>query len=344
MPSGQTPGTKPDFFDRIQFLTEKYLNYRKKKKLLIKERQKQKGFILDTIEAFVWAAGMVLLINQYLFQAYQIPSGSMIDTLLIGDRVFVNKIVYGPELLPGFLKLPSPVKPKRNDVIIFENPSYISRGTVFDVVQRVIYMLTLSFVDIDKDENGEPKAHFLIKRAVGMGGDWFVQDRGNLRVRLAGDDRLIDEKEFNAQRGFAHNVSRLMDEDAYPALEAAGRAAAYNDLGLSIPLSLELQASRAGSIRYPDYLAHEKARLEVLRGAYPQESRYSVFLARHNQGYYVPESRILPLGDNRDNSRDGRYFGPVKVSKIVGKGSIINWPGDFALRRFAAFDRLGFIK
>jgi len=344
MPKGRSSEAKPDFFDRLQFVTEKYLSYRKAKKQLIKEKQKQKGFILDTIEAFIWAAGMVLLINQYLFQAYQIPSGSMIDTLLIGDRVFVNKIVYGPELLPGFLKLPSPIKPKRNDVIIFENPSYISRGTVFDVVQRIIYMLTLSFVDIDRDENGDPKAHFLIKRAVGMGGDRFVQERGNFRIRLAGDDRWIDEREFNAQRGYNHNLSRLMDESSYPALEAAGRAAAYNDLGLSVPISLELQASRAGSIRYPDLLAHEKARLEVLRGAFPHESRYYVFLARYDQGYYVPESRILPLGDNRDNSRDGRYFGPVKVSKIVGKGSIINWPGDFGQRRFASFDRLGFIK
>ena len=334
----------PDFFDRLQLLREKYLTYRNRKKLRIKERQKQKGFILDTIEAFIWAAGMVLLINQYLFQAYQIPSGSMIDTLLVGDRIFVNKIVYGPELLPGFLKLPSPIKPKRNDVIIFENPSYISRGTAFDVAQRIIYMVTLSFVDIDRDENGEPKAHFLIKRAVGMGGDRFVQERGNLRIRPAGDDRWIEETEFNAQRGFAHNLSRLMDEASYPALEAAGRDTAYNDLGLSVSFSLELQASRAGSIRFPDYLAHEKARLEVIRGAFPHENRYSVLLARYNQGYYVPESRILPLGDNRDNSRDGRYFGPVKVSKILGKGSMIHWPGDYALRRFASFERLGFIK
>ena len=333
-----------DFFDRLQLLTERYLSYRNRKKLRIKERQKQKGFILDTIEAFIWAAGMVLLINQYLFQAYQIPSGSMIDTLLIGDRIFVNKIVYGPELLPGFLKLPSPIKPKRNDVIIFENPSYISRGTAFDVAQRIVYMLTLSFVDIDKDENGEPKAHFLIKRAVGMGGDRFVQERGNLRIRPAGDDRWIAEAEFNAQRGFAHNLSRLMVESSYPDLEAAGWAAAYNDLGLAVPAFLVAPATRAGSIRYPDYLAHEKARLEILRGAFPHESRYSILLARYNQGYYVPESRILPLGDNRDNSRDGRYFGPVKVSKILGKGSMIHWPGDFASRRFAALERLGFIR
>ena len=333
-----------DFFDRLQLLTERFLTYRKRIRRIKKEKQKAKNFILDWVEAFLWAAGMVLLINQYLFQAYQIPSGSMIDTLLIGDRIFVNKIVYGPELLPGLAKLPSPIKPKRNEVIIFENPSYISRGTAFDVAQRIIYMLTLSLVDIDKDEKGEPKAHFLIKRAIGMSGDWLVQNRGNMSLRPAGEDRWFGENEFGAVLGVAHNVSRLMPESAYIALEAAGKASGYADLGLEPPSSLGRLQSQAASIRYPDYIAHEKARLEVLRGAYPHESRYSVLLARHNQGFYVPESRILPLGDNRDNSRDGRYFGPVRNSKILGRGSVIYWPGDFRIRSFAALSRFGFIK
>ena len=333
-----------DFFDRIQFITESYLGFRRRKKRIKKEKQKGKNVILDWLEAFLWAAGMVLLANQYLIQAYQIPSGSMIDTLLIGDHIFVNKIIFGPELLPGLGKLPSPVKPKRNDIIIFENPSYISRGPVFDVAQRIIYMLTLSMVDIDRDENGEPKAHFLIKRAAGAGGDWFIQERGNMRLRPAGESRWIDETEYLALRGMTHNVSRLMDESAYPALEAAGRAAGYRDLGLEVPLSLQAIASGASSIRYPDFLAHEKARLEVLRGAYPHEDRYSVLLARHNQGIYVPESRILPLGDNRDNSRDGRYFGPVLSSKILGKALINYWPGDLKTRSFGALQRFGSIK
>lgn len=340
-----TPGSQHDsFFDRLQRITERYLTFRRRSKRLKKEKQQKKNIILDWLEAFLWAAGVVLLINQYLFQAYQIPSGSMIDTLLIGDRIFVNKIIYGPELLPGLGKLPSPIKPKRNDVIIFENPSYISRGPVFDVAQRIVYMLTLSIVDIDKDENGEPKAHFLIKRAAGVGGDWFIQESGDMRLRPAGESRWMDEREFLALRGMTHNVSRLMDKGAYPALEAAGKAAAYNDLGLPVPSSVQSLASQAGFIRYPDFLAHEKARLEVLRGAYPQESRYSVLLARHKQGYYVPESRILPLGDNRDNSRDGRYFGPVRVSKILGRGSIIYWPGGLAANHIGALQRFGFIK
>jgi signal peptidase I len=250
----------------------------------------------------------------------------MIDTLLIGDRVFVNKIIYGPELLPGMLKLPSPIRAERNDIIIFENPSYISRGPAFDIVQRIIYMLTLSFVDIDRDESGEPKAHFLIKRAAGMGGDRFVMERGNMRVLFAGEDRWVDEGEYKEARGWKHRLSRLVAEDQYPALEAAGKEAAYANLGLEVPEEIRREQAAAGNIRYPDYLAMETARLETLRGALPQDERYSRLLARYRLGWYVPEGRIFPLGDNRDNSRDGRYFGPVREAKILGQGSVIYWP------------------
>jgi signal peptidase I len=315
-----------DFFDTLQVRAEDFLSRRQRIRRIKKEKQRRKNPLVDWIEAFLWAAGVVLLINQYLFQAYQIPSGSMIDTLLIRDRIFVNKIVYGPELLPGVAKLPSPIKPKRNDIIIFENPSYISRGPVFDIAQRVIYMLTLSLVNIDRDESGEPKVHFLIKRAAGVGGDRFVNEQGELKIRFAGEDRWVDEREYLAQRGMGHKLSRLMEGDSYPLLIAAGRAAAFMDLGIPLPDSLADAAARANTLPYPDYLSHERFRLETLRGARPQENRYRTLLARHVMGWYVPEGRVFPLGDNRDNSRDGRYFGPVRMSKILGKGALIYWP------------------
>ncbi|MDR1375146.1 MAG: signal peptidase I [Treponema sp.] len=311
------------FLDRLQEITEACLTYRKKIRRIKKEKLRGKNPILDWIEAFLWAAGVVLLINQYLFQAYQIPSGSMIDTLLIKDRIFVNKLIYGPELLPGTAKLPSPIRPQRNDIIIFENPSYISRGPAFDVAQRIIYMLTLSLVDIDRDELGEPKAHFLIKRAVGVGGDRFISHGGELSILFAGEDRWVSEREYAAARNMNHHISRLVDAEHYPALEAAGKISGYNALGLSPPAYLAAAGEQG---RYTDFIAREQKRLEVMRMANPHDSRYGMDLARFNLGWYVPESRVFPLGDNRDNSRDGRYFGPVRVSKVLGSGALIYWP------------------
>lgn len=317
---------KGTFFDKIQQITENVLTRRAKAQRIKKEKQQKKNPVVDWLEAFIWAVCVVLLINQYLFQAYQIPSGSMINTLLIGDRIFVNKIVYGPELLPGILKIPSPWKPRRNQVIIFENPSYISRGTAFDVAQRIIYMLTFSLVDIDRDASGNPKAHFLIKRAVGMGGDQFINDRGELLIRFAGENRTVRERDYNAGRGWIHNISRLMDVKLYPALEAVARASAFIDLGLKPPESLIKKAEAAANINNIDYITYERSRLEVLRAAFPHDSRYSRQWARQVQGWYVPQDRLLPLGDNRDNSRDGRYFGPVRLSKVLGRGAFKYWP------------------
>ena len=315
-----------DFFDRLQSLTEAFLTRRNRIRRIKKEKQRAKNPVVDWIEAFIWAAGMVLLANQYLMQAYQIPSGSMINTLNIGDHIFVNKIIYGPELLPGVGKLPSLIKPKRNDIIIFENPSYISRGPVFDIAQRIIYMLTISLVDIDRDEAGQPRAHFLIKRAAGMGGDHFTMEKGEMKVRFAGEEQWTRERDYAAERGWKHNISRIMEQGQYPALEAEGQAAAWADLGLPAPERLLRTAEAAKSIRFPDYIAYDRARLETLRGAMPHDRRYSMLLARHRLGWYVPEGRIFPLGDNRYNSRDGRYFGPVRVSKVLGKGAVIYWP------------------
>jgi signal peptidase I len=318
--------TQPDFFDRVQIITERFLTYRAGVRRVKKEKRRAKNPILDWIEAFLWAAGMVLLINQYLIQAYRIPSGSMIDTLNIGDHVFVNKIVYGPELLPGLVKLPSPIAPKRNDIIIFENPSYISRGPVFDITQRIIYMLTLSLVDIDREESGEPRVHFLIKRAIGSGGDRFTMENGEMMIRFAGEERWVSERDYNAAKGRNHRIGRLMPSDQYPILASAGQAAAWMDRGLPVSQELLDEASLAAELKFPDYLAHEQARMETLRKIYPDDRRYSMLLAKQRLGWYVPEGRIFPLGDNRDNSRDGRYFGPVRLSRVLGKGMIIYWP------------------
>ena len=143
---------------------------------------------MDWLDAILSAVVIVLLINQYLLQAYQIPSPSMEPSLLVSDRIFVNKIVYGPELDPRNAEDPrASTAPRAGDVIIFESPEYISSGPVMDILQRIIYMVTLSLVDIDKDENGQPKHHFLIKRAIGMPGDRIRMNRATWRSSRPGE-------------------------------------------------------------------------------------------------------------------------------------------------------------
>jgi signal peptidase I len=187
-------------------------------------------------------------------------------------------------------------------------------------------MLTISLVDIDRDQAGNPKAHFLIKRAAGMGGDHFKARRGEMFIRFGGEDRVVSEREYNALRGWKHNITRLVNEASYPALELAGAAAAWMDMRVS-PTEEMLNAVAAyKEMRYSDLGAFNTAWLEAACAVFPHEKRYGEQLARRTLGWYVPKNHILPLGDNRDNSHDGRYFGPVRAAKILGQGAFIYWP------------------
>ncbi|MDR0909384.1 MAG: signal peptidase I [Spirochaetaceae bacterium] len=315
-----------DFFDTVQAWTESLLTKRKRRVRIKKEKTRAKSAIRDWIESFIWAICAVLIINQYIFQAYVIPSGSMIDSLLINDRIIVNKLIFGPELLPGLAKLPSPFKPQRDDVIIFENPTYVSRGTAFDVAQRVIFYLTLSLVNIDTDASGETAVHFLIKRAAAVGGDTVKQERGNLLLKFAGEDRWVGETDYNKSIGLKHNISRLVKEAEYPVIEAYAKTNAYSELGLEVPADVQSLAAGINSMQAVDPLYYNEAWIKAMREARPESARFRTQFYRSNAGIYVPPGYVLPLGDNRDNSRDGRYFGAVRADKVLGKGAVIFWP------------------
>ena len=309
----------------VQYTTEKVLTLRKRKKLRQKQKQQAKNPILDWIEAFLWAACVVLLINQYLFQAYQIPSGSMIDTLLIKDHIFVNKIIFGPELIPGKFKIPSVFKPERNDVMIFENPTYISRGPAFDIIQRILYMLTLSMVDIDKDENGNPKPHFLIKRSAAVGGDSLRFVEGEVQLKPPGFENWMDESYFHEISEFTNKTRRLIDSSDYKYIRASAYIDAYQNSSIQIDKNLIKLVSSSGN-SHSDMFAWMKYRNEALYSINPQERRYGVLWRKFDSGWYIPEGWLMPLGDNRDNSKDGRYFGPVPMDKVLGKAMFKYWP------------------
>src|SRR5437763_3762734 len=80
--------------------------------------------------AFFWewtkivqvAVLVFLVIQTFLVQAFKIPSGSMEHTLLVGDFLLVNKLVYGAEVPFTHKRLPKIRDPHRGDVIVFEYP------------------------------------------------------------------------------------------------------------------------------------------------------------------------------------------------------------------------------
>jgi len=100
-----------------------------------------------------------IFLRTFIIEAYRIPSGSMIPTLLVGDWLFVNKLVYGPHIpftnshLPGFRE------PRRGDVVVFKSPTQI-------------------------DQPWDPNPT-LVKRLVGQPGDTLFMKKGVLHLNGA---------------------------------------------------------------------------------------------------------------------------------------------------------------
>ena len=99
----------------------------------------KRGHVRENIEAILVAILIALFIRTFVVQAFKIPSGSMKQTLQIGDHILVNKFIFGIKM-PYWNKTILPLKtPQRGDIIVFKYP-----------------------VDPNKD---------FIKRVIGVGGD-----------------------------------------------------------------------------------------------------------------------------------------------------------------------------
>jgi signal peptidase I len=183
--------------------------------------ENKKSGLRENIEAIAIAILLALFIRTFVVQAFKIPSGSMKETLQIGDHILVNKFIYGIKL-PFAHKTIIPIKqPRKDDIIVFRYP-----------------------------EN--PKIDF-IKRVVGVEGD-IIEIRNK---KLYVNDNLLDQE-------FAIHT----DPQVIPAV--------YNK--------------------------------------------------RDNFGpVIVPPDSLFVMGDNRDNSKDSRFWGFVNLKAIKGKAFMIYW-------------------
>ena len=95
---------------------------------------KKKGLIREYAESIIIAVLLALVIRTYLVQAFKIPSGSMEDTLAIGDHLLVSKFMYGTKIPFTDTRILTVRNPRQGDVIVFEYPEDPSK----DFIKRVI--------------------------------------------------------------------------------------------------------------------------------------------------------------------------------------------------------------
>lgn len=158
----------------------------------------------ETVRTIVYALLIAVVVRTFAYEPFNIPSGSMIPTLLVGDYVFVSKLSYGYSRysLP-FAPIPFEGRifadsPERGDVAVFRNPSQ---------------------PDID-----------YIKRIVGLPGDTIQVRNGILHINgEAVTRRRIDDYELPSGRKVRQYVETLPNGVEHRILESRGDTGPYDD-------------------------------------------------------------------------------------------------------------------
>ncbi|MBW2712902.1 MAG: signal peptidase I [Deltaproteobacteria bacterium] len=217
---------------------------------------------MEQVRTLGLAVLIALAIRCFIFEPFSIPSGSMFPTLLIGDRLFVNKFVSGPKLPFVNVHLPGLRDPERGDIV------------VFDVARR---------------PNGNPypldqcesrcRSEAFIKRVIGLPGDKVSVHQGRLTINGRSMLSKFDGETFTDDHDQVLNVF-------HETLE--------KEEGVREHLALD----------NPNWPGKEGT-------------------------WDVPEGRYLMMGDNRDNSNDGRVFGTIRKDEMQGPAFMLYWSWDY---------------
>lgn len=202
----------------------------------------------------------VLVLRSFLFEPFQIPSGSMMPTLLVGDFILVEKFAYGIKD-PVFAKTIIPTgKPKRGDIIVFKYPE-------------------------------DPKVDY-IKRVVGLPGDKIIYRNKHLYIQPACAEGVKE----------CPGLSEVTSVDK-------GKGEFY--LG-NFPL--DRRTETLGTVQHDILLNY----------AFPDRvGEYFEQPGTRPDEWIVPQGEYFAMGDNRDNSRDSRFWGFVPEQNLVGKAVFI---------------------
>jgi signal peptidase I len=222
--------------------------------------------LIETAVQIFPVIAFVLILRSFIYEPFQIPSGSMMPTLLDGDFILVNKFNYGlkdPVARNKFLEVGLP---KHGDVVVFKYPR-------------------------------DPRIDY-IKRVIGLPGDSVIYRNKSLYIKAA------------CQQSDAKCPEYKLVETTF--------TSAYE--GPDSEVGLEQYEAVMGGVKHN--LLKDKFDGSKVEHYFPQQGTM-------RDEFVVPAGQYFVMGDNRDNSLDGRFWGFVPEENLVGQAVAIWMSFDF---------------
>ena len=267
-------------------------------------KNKESGKTIKFIKDIFVTLLMVVFIQSFFIQGYGTPTGSMENTILIGDKMFFNQFIFGastPRTIPlislithtdvkiPYFSLPAIREPKRGDIVNFEwpgNRDEVKSAIYFQYLKRIV---------------GQPGDTIrIINKVVYVNGVVFPNPPDSKFISKEPPDQTPNNNIF--PKGSKWN------SDNYGPLVVPKKG----DVIFLTKDNIE---------RWDTFIRRAGHTVEVKNG--------SIFIDKvETNSYTVEQNFYFMMGDNRDNSLDSRFWGFVPRENIVAKALIIYWSWD----------------
>lgn len=257
-------------------------------KLTLKQRKTRgrgkESLLVRWAYDFFPVLAVVLVVRSFLIEPFNIPSSSMVPTLYTGDFIAVNKYAYGVRLPLTYNKVLDTGEPEHGDVAVFRYP--------------------------------ENPSIYYIKRVIGLPGDTVSYDNGTLAI----NDVPVKTKpvSFTANTDLTSQLylpgqiapGQILTEESAAAMgQQEEREAQYFAETQGATTHLVRYLTDMNSAQYAPFLQQQAPEVVSSEG-----TQWRI---------QVPEGQYFVMGDNRDRSADGRFWGFVPEQNLAGKAVYI---------------------
>jgi signal peptidase I len=265
----------------------------------VEKKGRKKSKPQEYFNALIVAALIAFFLKIFFIEAFRIPTGSMENTLLVGDFLLVNKFVYGaitPMTIPftsvriPFYRFPALKEPHHGDVVVFDFPGYrdeLKSAEQVDYIKRLI---------------GEPGDTIrIINKRVYVNGKIFPNPPNAIFSPDTSGDNITDPRIFPKGSGW--------NEDNYGPLRIPGK-------GDVIHLTTE------NIEEWKIFIEREGHTVQT------SPDNATLIDGKRSDDYRVEQNYYFMMGDNRNNSLDSRFWGFMPRDHVIGEALIIYWSWD----------------